>query len=361
MAKKHDEEELVSSKNGSVNQNILYGIIILLLIIIAVWGFFLGMKLGQESSNWWYLNSADNGWNSQELAASDDITVTIYDDKRCSDCETQTIVEQLKQVPILTNAEFIIKEFSDDGISSFLQENSIKLLPAAVFSTNVLWPDLAPYLTPLKSWEYSLALWATHDPFLERSPNWFLVADNSILQEIKSTAYYDGPAEAKITWVEYTDVNCGFCKKMETDGTAKTVLAEFPNELNKTTSNFIGVGWAATQKAAEILECAGKIGGATAYNSILSKILVEGKNDEASMLTIAAEQWLNQDTLKSCIDNEETKDIVAQKFSTGSEKFGITGTPGNVLINNETGEYKIISGAYPADTFIATVNELLGK
>jgi hypothetical protein len=27
----------------------------------------------------------------------------------------------------------------------------------------------------------------------------------------------------------------------------------------------------------------------------------------------------------------------------GTELFGVTGTPGNVLINNETGEYEIIS------------------
>jgi hypothetical protein len=27
----------------------------------------------------------------------------------------------------------------------------------------------------------------------------------------------------------------------------------------------------------------------------------------------------------------------------GAELFGITGTPGNVIVNNETGEYEIIS------------------
>jgi hypothetical protein len=30
-------------------------------------------------------------------------------------------------------------------------------------------------------------------------------------------------------------------------------------------------------------------------------------------------------------------------MTNGTELFGITGTPGNILINNETGEYEVIS------------------
>jgi len=39
--------------------------------------------------------------------------------------------------------------------------------------------------------------------------------------------------------------------------------------------------------------------------------------------------------------------------------FGITGTPGNVIINNETGEYEVISGAYPAEEFEAKINSIM--
>jgi hypothetical protein len=30
-------------------------------------------------------------------------------------------------------------------------------------------------------------------------------------------------------------------------------------------------------------------------------------------------------------------------MATGGSLFGITGTPGNILVNNETGEYQVIS------------------
>ena len=42
----------------------------------------------------------------------------------------------------------------------------------------------------------------------------------------------------------------------------------------------------------------------------------------------------------------------------GAENFGITGTPGNALINLTTGEYTTLSGAYPAASFEALVEQL---
>ena len=40
--------------------------------------------------------------------------MTVIDDKRCVECPTVQIVEQLKLVPALTNATIIEKDFSDD-------------------------------------------------------------------------------------------------------------------------------------------------------------------------------------------------------------------------------------------------------
>jgi protein-disulfide isomerase len=45
-------------------------------------------------------------------------------------------------------------------------------------------------------------------------------------------------------------------------------------------------------------------------------------------------------------------------MSLGTEQFGVTGTPGNVLINNKTGEYQILPGAYPVDEFKKAIDSL---
>jgi hypothetical protein len=41
-----------------------------------------------------------------------------------------------------------------------------------------------------------------------------------------------------------------------------------------------------------------------------------------------------------------------------STLFGVNWTPGNVIIDRETGKFKLISGAYPVDEFVNAINEL---
>jgi cytochrome c-type biogenesis protein CcmH/NrfF len=42
------------------------------------------------------------------------LNVTIIDDKRCKNCQTEEIIEQLKRVSVLADALFITKDFSDE-------------------------------------------------------------------------------------------------------------------------------------------------------------------------------------------------------------------------------------------------------
>jgi len=51
---------------------------------------------------------------------------------------------------------------------------------------------------------------------------------------------------------------------------------------------------------------------------------------------------------------------VAEDLKEGAA-IGITGTPGNILLNNETGEVRLLSGALPQAAFDASIAELLAK
>lgn len=180
----------------------------------------------------------------------------------------------------------------------------------------------------------------------------------AIIDVIAATAQYQGNKDAKITWIEYTDVNCHYCQKMQQDGTSELILGEYPDLVNKTVSNFIGVGGAGTQTAAEILECSAKLSGAKAYNEILIKALSSGNTSKSDMLSSAEDFGVNRDALESCVNNGETKEIVKTKFEIGQSVFGVTGTPGNIILNNQTGEYHLISGAYPAEEFRRVIESL---
>jgi protein-disulfide isomerase len=76
---------------------------------------------------------------------------------------------------------------------------------------------------------------------------------------------------------------------------------------------------------------------------------------------LAVELGANKDTLKECVDSERFKDKALAQQTTGQDVFGITGTPGNALINNATGEYEVISGAYPAASFEAIIDKMLAE
>lgn len=43
----------------------------------------------------------------------------------------------------------------------------------------------------------------------------------------------------------------------------------------------------------------------------------------------------------------------------GQSIFGVTGTPGNVVVDTETGEYRVIAGAYPASEFVSNIDDMM--
>ena len=333
------------------NNSVLYIVIIALLVIIAILAFFAGRSMGNPVV-------ANPGNNT---VAATDLKITVIDDTRCTSCGTNDIVSQLKQTPFLSAAEYEMKDFADEGIEDYIKENNITRLPAVLFSTNQIGDGgtMTQYLTAIPSGEYSLQIGASFDPFAQRSERGFLmISDATVIEEIKTTAHVEGDDGAKILWLEYSDVNCHFCQKMVDDGTVASVTESLPWTFNHAFVNFVGVGWNRTQQAAEALECIASTGTNEAYNYAFKQSLGEKKDSVDDILAFAAEKWVDTAGVQTCIDNGDSKDIVAKKFSTGQQLFGITGTPGNVLLNTETGEYEVVSGAYPAATFETTINSL---
>jgi hypothetical protein len=150
--------------------HILYGLIIVLMLIIAGLAFYVGSMFG----------SKDQG-NTPNINTpqAQEINITVIDDARCSDCQTSVIVEQLKVLPFLSQATFTQKDFADEGVVQYLEENDISVLPAVIFNSNALYDggQITPYLQALPDGQFSLALGAKFNPFITRSENGFLVLE----------------------------------------------------------------------------------------------------------------------------------------------------------------------------------------
>lgn len=182
---------------------------------------------------------------------------------------------------------------------------------------------------------------------------------------IKKTAYIEGNKDAIITLVEYSDLECPFCIRQFTDKTISKVHEKYGDKVNSTFKNFRGVPHENAEIEANALLCAGDIGGTDAYVAYYSAIFTRSKGGNGTgfskdaLLPLAKELKLDGKKFQACVDSK--KNIARFDAETAEgQKMGVQGTPGTVVINNKTGEYELIAGAYPASEFERVIDKLLG-
>jgi protein-disulfide isomerase len=70
------------------------------------------------------------------------------------------------------------------------------------------------------------------------------------------------------------------------------------------------------------------------------------------------ELWVDESSFRKCLDSGKFASRV-QKETQEWQSFWISGTPGNVLINNKTGKWDKLPGAYPTSAFKEKIDNLL--
>ncbi len=93
------------------------------------------------------------------------------------------------------------------------------------------------------------------------------------------------------------------------------------------------------------------------WNFIDSVFEYQTNLTDAGFKGTAVQAGVNGDNFSTCytakkLDNEITADL------TSGEKAGVTGTPGNFIMNKK-GEVWVIPGAVPFETLKATIDEAL--
>lgn len=75
---------------------------------------------------------------------------------------------------------------------------------------------------------------------------------------------------------------------------------------------------------------------------------------------IAEKIGLKKDVLASCIDAAKHKSFIDDQMS-GGQAAGVSGTPGNLIINLDTNSVRPLPGAQPFDAFKAQIDAALGE
>lgn len=172
---------------------------------------------------------------------------------------------------------------------------------------------------------------------------------------------YGNPA-APISLIEYSDFECPYCKRFH--HTAKNLVDLFEGQVNWVYRHYpLSFHNPGAQKQAEASECAYAQGGNEIFwrytDALYERTQSGGKGFALSKLVpLAGELGLDTAGFQECLDSERYADRVKEDFDDGVQA-GITGTPGNILVNHRTGEILAKSGAQPLKSFQETIEKML--
>lgn len=168
-----------------------------------------------------------------------------------------------------------------------------------------------------------------------------------------------GSKNARYVWVEYSDLECPFCKKIHPDlvklnkeyeGKVSWIFRHFPLSFHPK-----------AQKSGEAVECAADQGGNDAFWKLNDLIFERMPAMELSQLPqLASEIGLDQAEFQTCLDNGTFEKKVKDGLAEGT-KAGVQATPTGVLYDMKTGKSQLVEGAQPYDSLKKAVDDFLAQ
>lgn len=180
------------------------------------------------------------------------------------------------------------------------------------------------------------------------------------VREVTADDHIRGAQNAKVTVIEYVDLECPFCKRFHP--TMQQLIQEYPNDVRWVYRHFpLAQLHSKATKQAEATECAGEQG---KFWEMTDKIFeVTPSNDGLDMSTLPdlARQVgvSNIQQFQSCLDSGKYADHIAADLA-DAEAAGGRGTPYSVVIA-PSGEKFPINGAQPYVSVKQVVDKALGN
>jgi protein-disulfide isomerase len=162
-----------------------------------------------------------------------------------------------------------------------------------------------------------------------------------------------GNPNAKISVVEYSDFECPFCKRHHP--TMTQLLEKYGDDVNWVYRHYPLSFHPQAEPSAIASECVAEVGGNDAFWKFTDAIMLDQNTNVDAAITASG---VDAAKVKDCITKGTYKQKVADQMAGGSAG-GIDGTPGNVIVNNETGDMQLMSGAMPLASFTAAIDPML--
>ena len=159
-----------------------------------------------------------------------------------------------------------------------------------------------------------------------------------------------GPANARVTIVEFTDFQCPYCKRSQ--DTLHQVLAAYPNDVKLVAKANPLPFHPHARPAAEAAFCALDQGKYWEYRE--KAFAGSPKLEDSDFMTFAKDVGLNMKKFEKCYQSHTYAARVDADIAAGQD-LGVQGTP-HFFVNNQE-----INGAQPFEAFKAAIDKELAK
>ena len=166
-----------------------------------------------------------------------------------------------------------------------------------------------------------------------------------------------GNRNAKVTIVEYSDLECPFCGRFHE--TAQQAVNDYNGDVNWVYRHFpLDSIHPQARPAAAAAECAAELAGNDGFWNFIDAVFTD-QTKISSLSSVAGSVGINTGAFDNCVSSDKYADKVEAQYQTGLAA-GVTGTPGNFVINDK-GEIWLVPGAVPLDQLKTTIDEALSS
>jgi len=175
---------------------------------------------------------------------------------------------------------------------------------------------------------------------------------SGVAPQVTKADHIDGPENAKVTIIEFSDIQCPFCLRFHP--TVQQIRDEYPNDVRWVYKHFpLDSIHPNARSAAEASEClADQLGDAKFFEYLEVLFAQQTSLGNAMYSSEAVKLGANESKFNECLSSGKFKGKVDQDYQAGLAA-GVRGTPGS-FINGQ-----LVSGAQPYESVKAIVDGFL--
>ena len=168
-------------------------------------------------------------------------------------------------------------------------------------------------------------------------------------RELKKEDFLIGKGDKKVVLLEYSDLECPFCKKLHLE-TMQQVYKNYGEKVDIAFRHFPLPFHKKAKTEAVATLCALEIGGQKAYREYISKIYTNTNGNDtldlATLPTIATELGLDSAKFNFCMTDATSTATKLAKIDSDIQDgitAGVEGTPNVLVLIKEGADYKILT------------------